>query len=66
MIHGETVRDAREKDLAMMIRRLAGRIKLRAYGEHAPDDLKLVDAALDFLRRYGLEGSPLRHDGDHG
>ncbi|WP_188080156.1 hypothetical protein [Neorhizobium sp. P12A] len=40
-------------DLAMLVRKLVRRL---------PKDLKLREDALDYLRRKGLMGSPLRGD----
>lgn len=42
--------DAERRDLAMLVRRLCRRC----------DDPKLVEQANDYLRRKGLQGSPLR------
>lgn len=58
-----TPRTTREGDLAMMVRRLAARIRLRATsGPHAVSDYAMSKTAIEFLQRLGLEGSPLRGD----
>lgn len=51
-IFNETISRSREKDLAMMIKRLAHRMR--------NTDPAIHEAAIDLLRRMGLEGSPLR------
>jgi hypothetical protein len=47
-------------DMAMMIRKLARRLK-----KTAPDS-DLPARAMDYLRRHGLEGSPLREEQQRG
>lgn len=52
-----------ELDLAMAVRRVCARLKLRSQtGPHATADLSLVDSILGLLKRKGLEGSPLRDE----
>ncbi len=56
-------RTSRELDLAMAVRRLAARLKLRSKsGPFATPDNAMVDATLDLLKRLELEGSPLRDE----
>lgn len=69
-IEAEWVRDAMLAlpDLARRVLELERRVDdlamiLRMLVRHVPDDKKITAGALDYLRRHGLEGSPLRDAG---
>ena len=50
-----------DPDLCMMIRRLVARLQIRTRGtKHEQADESLAAAALDLLRKRGVDMSPLR------